>query len=91
VKDENGNEVEKERVQWFLIGVPSRGAVTGFSIVVSHMGFWIPIDSIYKWFEEQHLTFLLDSSVKPFESMAKREALRKKATKEMLNEEKKNE
>ena len=58
-----------------LIGIPSMVAVTGWmgSIPIPHMGLFIPIDRVYKWFAEERYDFIFNSSVKEKESLELRE------------------
>jgi len=44
-----------------LIGIPSRIAVVGWSTPITHMGFFIPIDRVYRWLEKEHYDFIFDS------------------------------
>lgn len=44
-----------------FIGIPSRVSVAGFSTIVVHMGFYIPIERIYNWFEKEKIRFLYNS------------------------------
>jgi S1-C subfamily serine protease len=43
-----------------LIGIPSRGAVVGWGVPVTHMGLFIPIDRVYKWADEAGYGFLFE-------------------------------
>lgn len=80
----SGGAVYVKKDRWYFIGVPSRVAVVGWSSVVTHMGYFVPVTRIREWVESQHLEFLLDKSKKPAECFEQREALRKQAEMRML-------
>jgi len=55
-----------KRKQYEYIGVPSRISIQpmGFSAdAITHMGYFIPIDRVYKLLEENNYQFIYDSSV----------------------------
>jgi len=66
-----------------LIGIPSRVAIVGWSSPVPHMGLFIPIDRIYKWFDKEHYDFLYDDTKTEKDGLDKRkkEIEEKKKTK----------
>jgi hypothetical protein len=59
---------------WYLIGVPSRVAVSRGS-AVTHMGWFIPIERINEWISEQYLTFLVNDYDTPNECFKKRKEM----------------
>jgi len=71
--------VSNNKLNYDFIGIPSRVAVIGWGTPITHMGYFIPIDRIYKWFQEQHLTFFYDKTKTPKECFHERDELAKKA------------
>jgi S1-C subfamily serine protease len=61
---------------FYFIGIPSRVRVT-YSQALTHMGYFIPINRIRRFFKAQKLTFLLDKNVTPTESFEAREKVRR--------------
>lgn len=49
---------------WYLSGIPSRVAVSGFS-PITHMAWFIPPDRIRQWIADQKLDFLIDPGRTP--------------------------
>jgi len=62
-----------------LIGIPSLVAVIGWGNPITHMGFFIPIDRIYKWLEEENYNFIFDSTKTEKECLKLREERIKKS------------
>lgn len=44
------------------IGIPSRISISGFADAITHMGYFIPIDRIYKLLKENDYQFIYDSN-----------------------------
>ena len=61
--------------QFYFVGIPSRVRVT-YSQALTHMGYFIPIDRIRRFFKAQKLTFLTDPNVTPTESFKERDRIR---------------
>ena len=61
-----------------LIGVPIRIEFVPDEFL-KHRVWFVPIPRVWEWVKEEHLLFLVDSSVKPTECFEKREKLRKEA------------
>ena len=69
--------------QYRFIGIPSRVAVYGWASAATHMGLFIPIKQIYKWFDKEHLEFLYDGNKTETECLkAREEAISKKKKEE---------
>lgn len=62
---------------FYFVGIPSRVSVT-YSQALTHMGYFIPIDRIRRFFKAQKLTFMLDDTVTPTECFDVRERVRRK-------------
>ncbi len=56
-----------------MVGIPARITITGSDDVVSWMGFFVPMDRIYRFFKVQELLFLIDKKNKHKDCMEKRE------------------
>lgn len=54
-------KTDKNSEYYEFIGIPSRISVVGFGDSITHMGYFIPIDSIYKWLTEEIFQFIFDS------------------------------
>lgn len=53
-------KTDKNSEHYEFIGIPSRISVIGFGDSITHMGYFIPIDGIYKWFIEEIFQFIFD-------------------------------
>lgn len=73
-----GAAFAKRGDDWVFIGVPSRVAVAGFS-VITHMAYFIPMPRIYEWFESEHLDFLFDTEKTPQECFDLRHDMSRRA------------
>jgi len=56
-----------------FIGIPSRVAVMGWAIAITHMGAFIPVFRIYTWLEKEHYDFIYDLGKTEKESLEQRE------------------
>lgn len=54
------NKDKKGEESYEFIGIPSRISVIGFGDSITHMGYFIPIDKIYDWLEEEIFQFIFD-------------------------------
>lgn len=73
-----------------FIGIPSRIAVMmmGFSAdAITHLSYFIPITSVYKFLEEQIFMFIYDDKITSTECAKIRKEKREKSEEEMENEE----
>lgn len=53
------DEVKGEE-EYLFIGIPSRISVVGWGDSITHMGYFIPIHSIYEWLEKECYQFIYD-------------------------------
>lgn len=71
-----------------FIGIPARVAVAqvGWGVqIMTHMGLFIPVESIYKWLEDEHYEFIFDKTKTEKQCLSEREeALKKKKDKETI-------
>ena len=71
-----GAVFEKESMQF--VGVPSRIAVSLFGQAITHMGYFIPVDRVYKFLDEQIFEFIYDPTQTPSACAKRREEKREK-------------
>jgi len=57
-----------------FIGIPSRVAVMGWSMAITHMGAFIPVYRIYEWLEKEHYNFIYDPEKSEAVCLEEREA-----------------
>lgn len=57
---------QNEAGKWQLVGIPSRVMVK-HDMVVSQVGWFIPIEGIREWIQKQNMKFLVDPTAKPSE------------------------
>jgi len=83
-----GKEKENDGLYEF-IGIPSRVAVTisGFSInPITHMGYFIPINRIYRFLQVNYYNFIYDEHKTPEECHEKREKIKEREKKRLERE-----
>jgi len=76
VHNSGGAVFEKESMQF--VGVPSRITVSLFGQAITHMGYFIPVDRVYKFLDEQIFEFIYDPAQTPSACAKRREEKREK-------------
>jgi len=76
VHNSGGAVFEKESMQF--VGVPSRITVSLFGQAITHMGYFIPVDRVYKFLDEQMFEFIYDPTQTPSACAKRREEKREK-------------
>lgn len=84
-------KTDKNSECYEFIGIPSRISVIGFGDSITHMGYFIPIDSIYKWLIEEVFQFVFDSKFTSEECKKMRERKKDEARKAFERKQKEDE
>jgi len=62
---------------YFFIGIPSRVDVVGWGQPVTHLGYFSPIQRVYRFLEQQNFQFIYDPKYTEEQCAAKRAALKR--------------